>query len=149
MTINVSAPLFAHPVPTKTKPGSPRANHAQAIPTALPVPPVAHILQLHAQRIQIPFHQHHVLPRVVLLMDPQATTNHVLIVVLQIAPIQQDFIARQVQICALIVKQNAARLLKHLIMKNVKLSPTDASVPNVSLVTIQPIVYNVSFFDLL
>jgi hypothetical protein len=55
---NVSAPLFAHPVPTKTKldspranraqvaptktkPDSPRANHAQAIRTALPVPPVA------------------------------------------------------------------------------------------------------------
>jgi hypothetical protein len=55
---NVSAPLFAHPGPTKTKPGSPhanhapvaltktkpaspRANHVQAIRTALPVPPVA------------------------------------------------------------------------------------------------------------
>jgi len=39
---NVSAPVFAHPGPTKTKPGSPRANHAQAIRTALSVPPVAH-----------------------------------------------------------------------------------------------------------
>jgi hypothetical protein len=28
LLINVSAPLFAHPGPTKTKPGSPRANHA-------------------------------------------------------------------------------------------------------------------------
>ena len=76
-TKNVSAPLFAHPVPTKIEPGSPRANHAQAICTALPVPPVAHILQQHAQRVQTPFRQLHVLPRVVLSMDPSTTMNRV------------------------------------------------------------------------
>ena len=30
---NVSAPLFAHPVPTKTKLDSPRANHVQVVLT--------------------------------------------------------------------------------------------------------------------
>jgi len=68
---NVSAPLFAHPGPTKTKPASPRANHApvaltktrpgshranhvQAIPTALPVPPVAHSMPPVVQPVPTP-----------------------------------------------------------------------------------------------
>ena len=50
----VSAPLFAHPAPTKTKPDSPRANHAQAIRTALPVPPVAHSMPPVVQPVPMP-----------------------------------------------------------------------------------------------
>jgi len=46
MTINVSAPLFAHPVPTKTKVGNPLAKHVPMVLTALLVPQVVHIPQL-------------------------------------------------------------------------------------------------------
>ena len=62
---NVSAPLFAHPVPTKTKPGSPRANHVQAKRTALPVPPIAHSMPTVVQPVPMPVvlqHVMHVLP---------------------------------------------------------------------------------------
>ena len=51
---NVSAPLFAHPVPTKTKLDSPRAKHVQAIRTALPVPPVAHSMPPVVQPVPMP-----------------------------------------------------------------------------------------------
>ena len=43
-----------NPAPTKTKPASPRANHAQAIRTALPVPPVAHSMPPVAQPVPTP-----------------------------------------------------------------------------------------------
>ena len=75
---NVSAPLFAHlvptktklgsphanhvqVVPTKTKPDSPRANHAQAIRTALPVPPVAHSMPPVVQPVPTPVVLQHVM----------------------------------------------------------------------------------------
>ena len=48
----VSAGLFAYPAPTKTKPGSPRANHVQvalfktkwALPVAMTIAMLDHIL---------------------------------------------------------------------------------------------------------
>ena len=51
---NVLAPLFAHPVPTKTKRDSPRANHVQAIRTVLLVPPVAHSMPTVVQSVPTP-----------------------------------------------------------------------------------------------
>ena len=63
---NVSAPLFAHPVPTKTKLDSPRANHVQAIRTALPVPPVAHSMPPVVQTVPTPVVQRPFVIRVVL-----------------------------------------------------------------------------------
>jgi len=52
---NVSAPLFAHPVLTKTKPGSPRANHAPAILSIiLPVRLFAHSMPPVAQPVPMP-----------------------------------------------------------------------------------------------
>ena len=59
---------------------------------------------------------------------------------------QQDRIALQVKIYALQDHVNAAPLLQHLILKNVKLKLIDVNVPNVFLVTTQPIVENVSYF---
>jgi hypothetical protein len=50
-----------NPSPTKTKPGSPRANHAQAIPTALPVPPVAHSMPPVVQPVPMPMVMQHVI----------------------------------------------------------------------------------------
>ena len=50
---NVSAPLFAHPAPTKTKPGSPRANHVQVVLTVLPVHRVAKTIAM-LDRISTP-----------------------------------------------------------------------------------------------
>ena len=44
----------AHPALTKTKLDSPRANHAQAIRTALPVPPVAHSMPPVVQPVPTP-----------------------------------------------------------------------------------------------
>ena len=58
---NVSAPLFAHPGPTKTKPVSPRAKHAQAIRTALPVPSVAHSMPPVVQPVPMPVVLQHVI----------------------------------------------------------------------------------------
>ena len=54
-----------NPAPTKTKPGNLRANHAQAIRTALPVPPIAHSMPIVVQPVPMPVvlqHVMHVLP---------------------------------------------------------------------------------------
>jgi len=57
---------------------------------------------------------------------------------------QQECIAVKVKIYALQECAIAVRLLQHLILKSAKSSPTDANVPNASLVITRPIVYNVS-----
>ena len=48
---NVSAPLFAHPVPTKINWDNPRAKHAQVVPTVLLVRPSVRIQQQPALRV--------------------------------------------------------------------------------------------------
>ena len=74
---NVSAPLFVHRARTKNKPDSPRANHAQAVGTALPVTPVAPSLPPVVRPVPMPVVQQPFVIHVVLENTTINTGNRV------------------------------------------------------------------------